>query len=211
MEKPQSEEEEVLQTKIISPREVALHWELWQEPSKDEVDSLLIEKQAPKPPSNADVQALVSEARKKGNRIEYIPSKLVFAKKPGKGGGKFKVRWVVCGNFESRHPAEENYSSGADPAAFRIMIFVATHFQWSGCALDVKTAFLNAEMVQNEEEQLLLVLPPSFFVERNLLGRDTYYVPMKAVYGFRRPPGLWGEHRDRIMEEMKVKVQEEEG
>ena len=34
---------------------------------------------------------------------------------------------------------------------------------------------------------------------------------MKAVYGFRRSPCLWGEHRDRIIEEMKVKVQEEEG
>ena len=41
-----SEEEEILQTKIISPGEVSRDWNLWKPASQDEVDSLLFEKEA---------------------------------------------------------------------------------------------------------------------------------------------------------------------
>lgn len=81
----------------MSPKEVSRHWELWIPPSKDEIDSLFVEKEALEPVKKEKWQALIEEAKKKGVRIEIIPSKLVLSKKPGKKGGKQKVRWVACG------------------------------------------------------------------------------------------------------------------
>ena len=97
---------------------------------------------------------MIDEARKKGLRIEIIPSKLVWTKKPGKKGGRKKVRWVVRGNFESKDPNEETFSSGADAAAFRIMVWTASKLQWEASTLDVKTAFLNAKMAAKEDQEL---------------------------------------------------------
>ena len=94
----EEEEEEVLQTRIVSPKEVAANWEQWIEASRSEVYSLIEEKEALKPLRKHEVKKLIEDAEKRGVKVEVIPSKLVFAKKPGKKGGKKKVRWVVCGN-----------------------------------------------------------------------------------------------------------------
>lgn len=148
----EGEDEEVLQTRIVSQREVLKEWSLWEPPAQDEIDSLITEKQALKPLGKAELAIVVKEAEEQGIRIEYIPSKGVYTKKPGKKGGKRKVRWVMCGNSESKDPHEDTFSSGAEAAAFRIMIWASSKFQWQGTVLDVKTAFLNAEMIQKEEE-----------------------------------------------------------
>ena len=49
-------------------------------------------------------------AEKGGTGFEYIPSKLVFTRIPGAGGGKKKMRWVVCGNLEPKEAEEETFS-----------------------------------------------------------------------------------------------------
>lgn len=82
----------------------------------------------------------------------------------------------MCRNYETRQPDEENYS-GVYATAFRIMILMASWFQWEATSLDVKIAFLNAEMSQKEDDHLMLVLPPTFFVDRSFLAKDTYYLP----------------------------------
>ena len=89
------------------------------------------------------------------------------------------------------------------------MCWLAAQHQWQGYVIDVKTAFLNASMSANEESQLLLVAPPVLLVEKGLLQKGVMYVPEKAIYGLRRSPRLWGDHRDRMLEEMEVSVEEE--
>ena len=131
-EKEDEEEEEVLQTKIVSAKEVIAEWEKWIPSATNEVDSLIIEKAALKPLEPDIVQQMIQEEERNGVKIEVIPSKVVYSKKPGKKGGKRKVRWVVCGNFESRSPDEENYSSGADATAFRVLCRLSAQRQWVG-------------------------------------------------------------------------------
>ena len=65
--------------------------------------------------------------------------------------------------------------------------------------MDVRTAFLNAKMIQSEDEPLIVVKPPSLLVEKKYLRRDVYYLPEKAVYGLRRSPRLWGITRDETI------------
>ena len=201
------EEDEVLQTKIVSPVEVQRNWKPWDEAAKSEVHSLLKEKEALEEVSKERVEEMKKKAAEEGKKIEMIPSKVVFTRKPGPGGGKPKVRWVVCGNFEEKKPHEENFSSGADATAFRVMVWMASQKQWSGASIDIKTAFLNADWDEENEETMVLVKPPFILVENGVLQQGKLYVPKKAVYGFRRSPRLWGNCRDMAMEEMDIELE----
>eukprot|EP00435_Cladocopium_sp_Y103_P029637 s865_g7.t1 len=205
---PQSEKE-VLQTKIIFPKEVAREWEKWLHAVDAEVTSLTEEKEALKKLSEEEHQHLKRKAEKEGRKVQYLPTKVVFTVKPAPGGSKRKVRWVVCGNLEPKKEGEQNFSSGADATALRIVIWASAKYGWKGCVLDVKTAFLNALMEQDQEEDLLLLRPPSIFVEKGYLEKHTVYQPLKAIYGFRRSPCLWGNHGDEKMRNVRISLQDE--
>ncbi len=61
---------------------------------------------------------------------------------------------------------------------------------------DVRMAFLNAEMKQNEAEDLILIRPPhllNLLIEKGYLPGGSLFLPLKALYGFRRSPKLWGD------------------
>eukprot|EP00435_Cladocopium_sp_Y103_P015876 s5448_g3.t3 len=91
------EDDEVLQTRIISPQEVSKNWSDWLPAIDAEVGSLLEEKEAMEEVSGIKLQDLLKDAEERGIAVEFLPSKLVFTKKPGKRGGKFKVRlWGDC-------------------------------------------------------------------------------------------------------------------
>ena len=81
-----------------------------------------------------------------------------------------KARWVVCGNFEEKRSNEDTYSSGAGASAFRLLAATAAHFQWQGGTVDIKTAFLNAEMEAAEGESIIIIIkPPMVMLEKNFL------------------------------------------
>ena len=197
---------EVLQSRIISPKEVSKRWEEWLESVDSEVRSLTQDKGALRELSAEEHEELKQKAAQEGRKIEYIPSKLVYVIKAGEKGGKKKTRWVVCGNFEEKKEGEETYSGGADSTAFRLMLWCAGKFQWKGLTLDVRTAFLNADLGLTEEENILLIRPPSIMTEKKYLKPNTVFLPVKAVYGFRRSPRLWGKHRDLLMFAFEIKV-----
>ena len=205
------EDDEVLQTKIISPQEVSRKWKEWLPAVEAEVVSLLEEKEAMEEVSGKKLEDMLKGADQMGVTVEFLPSKLVFTKKPGKKGGKPKVRWVICGNFEQVKDGESTYSSGADAAALRLLLVTASRMQWTAGTIDVKTAFLNAVMDQKDQQTLILVKPPPLFVEKGYMKVGTYYLPKKAVYGLRRSPRLWGECRDESLEAMEVEVEESPG
>ena len=205
------EDDEVLQTKIISPQEVSRKCSEWLEAVDAEVSSLLEEKEAMEEVSGKKLEEILKGAEQMGVTVEFLPSKLVFTKKPGKKGGRPKVRWVICGNFEQVKDGESTYSSGADAAALTLLLVTASRMQWTAGTVDVKTAFLNAVMDQRGQQTLILVKPPSLFIEKGYMKVGTYYLPKKAVYGLRRPPKLWGECRDEGLESMEVEVEESPG
>lgn len=111
-----------------------------------------------------------------------IPSKLVFTIKPSPDdkAGKKTARWVVCGNHEERRDGEEHYSAGADATALRLLAWVSSKMRWAGCTLDARTAFLNADMEQVPDEDLLLVRSPYILKETKFLRRDVLYQPLRA-------------------------------
>lgn len=52
-----------------------------------------------------------------------------------------------------------------------------------------------------------MVKPPGILVEMGSIPKGSYFVPRRAVYGFRRSPKLWGEHRDQTLETLEVEVE----
>ena len=207
IEEPE-ESEEILQTKIISPNEVWRNWPEWESAAKAEIAALLEDKQAFEEVGEEEAKRIKREAEEKGIKFECIPSKVVYTKKPVPGGYKCKVRWVICGNYEQKTPEEENYSGGADATAFRLVIWMAARKGWVAVVLDVRTAFLNADLVQEGQVNYILVIPPPTFVKKGCLPKNVLYKPTKAVYGLRRSPRLWGLHRDKKMREFEIEVQE---
>ena len=200
------ETEEVLQTKIISPKEVSRDWKKWIEAVDSEYTSLTKEKEALRKLSPEEIEEMKKDAARSGKGIEIIPSKLVCTVKPAPQGGKRKIRWVACGNLEPKKDGEENFSSGADATSFRALLYVSSRQQWKAFVLDVRTAFLNAEMKQNENEDLILVKPPYLLIEKGYLEREALFLPLRALYGFRRSPKLWGDHRDQLLRSMVIKM-----
>jgi len=205
---PTDEEEEVLQTRVVSPYEAAKEWDKWIPAADSEVGSLLEEKQALRPVSKEEMETMVKEAHNQGRGVQFLPSKIVLTRKPGKNGGKRKLRWVVCGNFEEKSPQEQTFAGGCDATSFRLMVHVASCMAWEGGTVDVRTAFLNASMNIKEDEDLILIKPPSFLVDRKYMKKEVCYEPLKAVYGFRRSPRLWGDLRDETLKEMDVKTED---
>ena len=98
-----------------------------------------------------------------------------------------------------------------DATAFRALLFVSSRQQWKAYVLDVRTAFLNAEMKQNEAEDLILIRPPHLLIEKGYLPGGSLFLPLKALYGFRRSPKLWGDHRDHLLRQMVVSTVNNEG
>ena len=198
------EDEEVLQTKVMTNAEVLKDWEGWLEAIGAEVSSLLEEKEACREVRKEEVESMKRKAEEEGRRVELLPSKIVFTVKPGSGGGRKKVRWVVCGNYESKREQEDTFSGGADATAFRVALVAASKYGWQGATIDIKTAFLNAEMCHYEGEDDILVKAPAILTEKGYLSKEVYYQPLRAIYGLRRSPRLWSLCRDEKLQEMRI-------
>ena len=199
-------DEEVLQTKIISSQEVIQDWSNWLPAVESEVASLIQEKEAFKEITKQELEVLIRETHRKGGKVEVLPSKLVFTKKPAGSSHKKKVRWVVCGNYEEKKP-EDTYSAGADAAALRLLIAAASYHQWEGGTLDVRTAFLNADMKAASDFEVLVIRPPQVMYEKGVIKIGSCFIPLKAVYGFRRSPKLWGNTRDDFLSQVEIQVE----
>ena len=110
--------------------------------------------------------------------MENLPSKMVFTIKPG---GKLKSRWVVCGNYEEKKEGEEMYSTdptGADATTLRLLVWTSSKMDWCGCMLDVRTAFLNADMEQSPEEDLLLIQAPHVLRGTKFFKGEALFLPL---------------------------------
>ncbi len=195
-------EEEVLQTKIVGLSDILMNKEEWKSVIQAELTSLLEDKEALRPLRGQEKEKFFEVAQREGRKIEIVPGKLVSTIKPGPGKGKKKARIVACGNYTSRDSQEDLYASTGDAVVLRLMLKVAAEEGWHGVSLDVKTAFLNTPW----DDMDVLVRPPNIVVKLGLVSEGTLWQPTKALYGFRRSPRLWGNHRDSVLVKKKIEI-----
>lgn len=96
---------------------------------------------------------------------------------------RHKARLVARG-FQQRSGVDfhETYSGVVKPTSYRILFALSAIFGWISHQMDVKTAFLNAEL----EEEIYVRPPPPYSLPRGKAWRMT-----RALYGFKQSPRAW--------------------
>ena len=205
MRKLEAEDQEILQTKIVSQQEMMAEVDLWRDAIDSEMKSLFQQKQALRKVGKKEKE----EYEKKGLLLSAVPSKLVITRK---AGGRRKIRIVACGNYVEKDPEEEVYAGGSDSISMRYVVQWAVINQKTGAVLDIKTAFLNAPLttltVTEEDAPPVLIRPPAILTRLGFTAGDELWIAEKAIYGLRQSPRAWSRFRDEVMKGMSWKMKE---
>ena len=175
----------------VSPAEVRRHLASWQPAAKAELDTF-------------DQMGVVrkffgQEARAilRDPSTEVIPGKAVCTVKPG-DPFKRKFRVVSCGNFAKTTAESQLYAGGAGAECLRALLVHAGKCQRRAYGLDVKSAFLLADIPTNVTKRYAM-RPPRLLIDLKLCTEDEVWMVDKALYGFRESPKWWADHRDRFL------------
>ncbi len=111
-----------------------------------------------------------------------ISTRWVFKRKVGPQNTvvKHKARLVARG-FQQRSDVDfnETYSGVVKPTSYRILFALSAIFGWISHQIDVKTAFLNADL-----EKEIYVRPPPLYI----LSRGKAWRMSCALYSFKQSP-----------------------
>ena len=175
-------EEDVLRTRIVSVNELLEEREKWTSAIETEMHQLFKEKGALVKIDEAEFKDL---QKKFGVRLTVVPMKCVLTKKPGP---KRRFRMVACGNYAEK-TSDDIYTAGADAVSVRYALKRAAESSWSGVAIDIKTAFLNAPLYESElVDEAVVLKPPSLLLKLGFARPGEFYKAEKAIYGLRQNP-----------------------
>ena len=207
-------EEEVLRTRIVSPKELLMEKEKWHDPIQAELNQVFKEREALQSIRKPQLDELRKNHR---GRIDIVPSKVVNTLKPGP---RRKIRLVACGNFVEKSDDEKLQATGADAVAVRYLLKRAAEEGWTTQVLDIRVAFLHApldvEMVTDEQWRTVVVLkPPPILIRLGYFAPDEMFLVKKAIYGLRQSPRCWSLYRDDKIRSMEspsgIKFMQSEG
>ena len=191
-----------LQTKIIAVEDVLRDLDSWWTPMLAEYEALVHEKQVVVPVTAEEL------ARREGagEAFQVIPAKLIFTLKAFTA--RRRVRCVACGNYlgEGVYTADQLYAGGLDIISLRCCLVLMVRKGWSAGVIDIKTAFLNAEL---EEEDLgtkrVIVRTPGLW-RRLGVCTETFWDVRRALYGLQISPAAWSRCRDRTLPRLRLQT-----
>ena len=150
-----------------------------------------------------------SEARKRWlskTGVQRLPTKFVFTVKPNDQADesdpltwfKRKARLVVCGNMAAEDGTAV-YTETAPAESVRAGLTLAMRYSWTVAVLDVVAAFLRTPMNRSKGDPIVVVQPPRLLETMNLVIPMELWGLVRALYGLRQSPALWGDFRDYTM------------
>ena len=87
----------------------------------------------------------------------------------------------------------------------RLILAIASQYvDWGARVIDVVTAFLRAFMPECDEKDAVYVKPPALLEQFKLIKPGTFWKLIKALYGLRVSPRLWGKERDKRLRELRI-------
>ena len=200
---PQDEEDVPLHTKTVPNEIVRREIKKWVPSMAAEYEALVRENDAVEPFPEETLELW----KKEGQDFDLVPGKTVHTIKAF--SGRLKTRAVICGNFLGQcFTRDQKYASGADSVLIRLVLRECALQCWSLCVIDVRTAFLLAPLLFQEERPTLVQVPKMF-----LLGgvcKETVWRVKRALYGMVTSPKSWEVYRNKTMAEMRGKVKEGE-
>ncbi|CAE7227151.1 unnamed protein product, partial [Symbiodinium sp. CCMP2456] len=130
-------------------------------------------------------------------KVQRLPMKFVFTIKPSSDGAwyKRKARLVVCGNMAAEDGAPV-YTEAAPAESVRAGLTLAVRYQWAVAVLDVVAAFLRTPMGRSPTDPVVVVQPPRLLEIMGLTTKMELWALIRALYGLRQSPALWGDYRD---------------
>ena len=193
-------EDQFLQTRTVSLEEARVELPLWMDAAKEEVQALEQVTQAVERITTQRVDELLKEGRK----VVQIPGKAVLTRKSGVGKRRFRA--VCCSNHapanEFNLTRADLYAGGVDSLTVRIVLGYVSQFDsWTGCSIDIKTAFLHAPVhggaaVDDWATPLIVVKPPHLLIQMGLMQHNHRWLVRKALYGLQTSPRDWSTYRD---------------
>jgi len=153
-------------------------------------------------------EAIADEFKSHQENGTWVPAKLPAGKKGistkwvfkfktnADGSRRYKARLVVRG-YEQRAGIdfEETFAPVAKFTTVRVMLALATHFDWEIHQMDVKTAFLYPEI----EEEVYITIPEGYdeFHPDTRVSGGVFRL-VKTLYGLRQSPLAWFKVLDRL-------------
>jgi hypothetical protein len=109
---------------------------------------------------------------------------------------KHKARLVAKGYVQRQGiDFEEVFAPVARMESVRVLVAVAAHYGWIVHHMDVKSAFLNGDLV----EEVYVAQPPGFSAE----GHEGKVLKLhKALYGLRQAPRAWNSKLDSVLHDL---------
>ena len=205
----ETDEKELLQTKIILVSEVAAAIPEWRAALTNEANSLIAEHKACEPISENAVKQLEANPAFKVVRAH---GKIVASIKPP---GRKKARLVACGNYLVRNKTkgspkldrQDVYWANMDTFSLRSPLGLGALRGWSAASVDVKTAFLTApfqpESGETDKSKVVVVRVPRVMVQAGIFEPDTWLLVQGALYGLRESPHSWGVSRDSKLSKLQ--------
>ncbi|CAE7616380.1 TY5A [Symbiodinium sp. CCMP2592] len=184
-------------THTVRPSEVIPNLELWRPAIEKEMRNIEVAIERLVPGSDLRRQWL----NKPG--VQRLPMKFVFTVKPNDQAiasdpttwFKRKARLVVCGNMAEDSGASV-YTEAAPAEAVRAGLAVTVKNAWSIAVLDVVAAFLKTPMGRARTDPIVVVQPPRLLELMGLVTKMELWALIRALYGLRQSPALWGDFRD---------------
>ena len=100
-------------------------------------------------------------------------------------------------------PAAQRWTAQAEPSSIFAAAKIAVTRTWRVSKLDVKGAFLNAHI---PDDELILVQPLKQCVDWGIVQPCVLWKLRRAVYGLRQSPKWWSDERDNRLRNLRFTV-----
>ena len=137
--------------------------------------------------------------------VQRLPMKFVFTLKPNDKATqnepgtwfKRKARLVICGNM-AVNEGNPLYTETAPAEVVRAGLSISSRNSWSIAILDIVAAFLKTPLGRSRTDPVVVAQPPKLLETMGLAERMEMWGLIKALYGLREAPMLWGNFRDDL-------------
>ena len=192
-------------TYTVSPDEVMSNLEEWRPAIVKEVKGVEVA-----------IQRLLpgTEIRQRwfnAPHAQRLPMKFVYTVKPNSKAVesepstwyKRKARLVLCGNMAAEGELSL-YTETAPAEAVRAALTVSSRNAWAIAILDVVAAFLRTHWVDRQRIPVVIAQPPRLLETLGLCERMEMWGLVRALYGLREAPTLWGSYRDEVLQTLSL-------
>ena len=194
-------------THNVHPDEVVANIEAWEPAIRKEVNSVSVA-----------IQKLLVGTEERNRWFarpgaQRLPAKFVFTIKPRDDAVttdpttwfKRKARLVVCGNMATNECGSV-YTEAAPAESVRAALVMTVKNSWVIGVLDVVTAFLRTPIGETKGDPVIMIQPPKLLERMGITSSWELWGLVRALYGLKESPRLWGAYRDKQLAGLKVTI-----